>query len=69
MVRLVASVLTSLLRRDMSLNRRLFAWLLGLEVNPAHFPASHPMGQQQQRHNSEDEGSAVSPYFLLYTKV
>jgi hypothetical protein len=71
MVRLVASVLASLLRRDMSLNRRLFSWLLGLEVNPSHFPASHPMGLQQHQRlssSSEEEGALPSPYFTLYTK-
>jgi hypothetical protein len=53
----------------MSLNRRLFSWLLGLEVNPAHFPASHPMGLQRHASTSEDEGGGgASPYFLLYTK-
>ena len=38
MVCLVTSVLTSLLRRDMSLNRRLFSWLLGSEINPEFLP-------------------------------
>ncbi|XP_015109292.1 protein dopey-1 [Diachasma alloeum] len=33
MVILLTSALTTILRRDMSLNRRLFAWLLGTEVS------------------------------------
>lgn len=33
MVSLLTSALVTILRRDMSLNRRLFAWLLGSEVN------------------------------------
>nr|XP_050849506.1 protein dopey-1 homolog isoform X2 [Vespula vulgaris] len=33
MVLLITAALTTILRRDMSLNRRLFAWLLGTEVN------------------------------------
>ncbi|KRT83550.1 hypothetical protein AMK59_4549, partial [Oryctes borbonicus] len=34
MVRLVAAALTTILRRDMSLNRRLYSWLLNSDVNP-----------------------------------
>ncbi|KAJ8674892.1 hypothetical protein QAD02_010678 [Eretmocerus hayati] len=33
MVNVLTAALTTILRRDMSLNRRLFAWLLGTEVN------------------------------------
>ncbi|CAG9856404.1 unnamed protein product [Phyllotreta striolata] len=33
MVRLVTAALTTILRRDMSLNRRLYSWLLSTEVN------------------------------------
>ncbi|XP_072393465.1 protein DOP1 homolog isoform X2 [Diabrotica undecimpunctata] len=33
MVRLVTAALTTILRRDMSLNRRLYSWLLGSEIN------------------------------------
>ncbi|XP_031783167.1 protein dopey-1 homolog isoform X3 [Nasonia vitripennis] len=33
MVNILTAALTTILRRDMSLNRRLFAWLLGTEVN------------------------------------
>ena len=33
MVVLLTAALVTILRRDMSLNRRLFAWLLGTEVN------------------------------------
>ena len=43
MVGLVTSMLATLLRRDMSLNRRLFSWLLGSEINPALLPSSHPI--------------------------
>ncbi|GJQ78976.1 hypothetical protein Trydic_g138 [Trypoxylus dichotomus] len=34
MVRLVTAALTTILRRDMSLNRRLYSWLLNSDVNP-----------------------------------
>ena len=39
----VTSMLATLLRRDMSLSRRLFSWLLESEINPALLPSSHPI--------------------------
>ena len=56
MVGLVTSVLATLLRRDMSLNRRLFSWLLGTEINPALLPPSHPA-----------VASESSSYFLAFS--
>ena len=47
MVTLVASVLVTLLRRDMSLNRRLFTWLLGTEINPSLYPDCHPLASKE----------------------
>uniref|UniRef100_A0A0A9ZDJ3 Protein dopey-1 n=1 Tax=Lygus hesperus TaxID=30085 RepID=A0A0A9ZDJ3_LYGHE len=41
MIRLVTAALSTILRRDQSLNRRMYAWLLGSEVNMtmlAHYP-------------------------------
>ena len=58
MVVLVSSVLTSLLRRDMSLNRRLYTWLLGTEVNTSLLPDHHPVV------SSSDE---VATYFTTYS--
>ena len=46
MVSLVSSVLVTLLRRDMSLNRRLFTWLLGTEINPSLYPDCHPLANK-----------------------
>lgn len=43
MVRLVTASLNTILRRDMSLNRRLFAWLLGSEVNFSLLSPDHPL--------------------------
>jgi len=60
MVCLVQSVLTSLLRRDMSLNRRLFSWLLGSEISPIHLPGS------AQKKGGEDGGQLN--YFSEYSK-
>jgi hypothetical protein len=45
MVGLVTSVLATLLRRDMSLNRRLFNWLLGADTRPELLPADHPVAR------------------------
>lgn len=36
--RLLLSAITVVLRRDMSLNRRLYVWLLGPESQPSYFP-------------------------------
>ena len=57
MVGLVTSVLSTLLRRDMSLNRRLFSWLLGTEINPSLLPTTHPLVRTDQN----------SGYFLTYS--
>ncbi|XP_034245297.1 protein dopey-1 homolog isoform X2 [Thrips palmi] len=43
MIRLVTASLNTILRRDMSLNRRLFAWLLGSEVNLSLLSPDHPL--------------------------
>lgn len=43
MIRLVTASLITILRRDMSLNRRLFAWLLGSEVNLSLLSPDHPL--------------------------
>ncbi len=59
MVCLMASVLKSLLRRDMSLNRRLFSWLHGTETNL-------PNLQNQSR--EEEVGEEEESYFCAYVK-
>ena len=56
MVVLVSSVLVTLLRRDMGLNRRLFTWLLGTEINTSLLPDCHPIVQQGKEN-----------YFNIYT--
>ncbi|XP_050520178.1 protein dopey-1 homolog isoform X2 [Daktulosphaira vitifoliae] len=43
MIRLVTASLVTILRRDMSLNRRLYAWLLGNEVNLTLLNSEHPL--------------------------
>jgi hypothetical protein len=60
MVSLMASVLKSLLRRDMSLNRRLFSWLHGTESSTPGL-LNHSI--------STEEGEGVQDsYFCSYAK-
>ncbi|KAK7864583.1 hypothetical protein R5R35_003176 [Gryllus longicercus] len=59
MVRLVTAALVTILRRDMSLNRRLFAWLLGSEVNTSLLGAEHPLVKRP---------SSNSNYFDMYSR-
>ncbi|XP_013774408.1 protein dopey-1-like isoform X2 [Limulus polyphemus] len=59
MVRVVTAAITVLLRRDMSLNRRLFAWLLGTETNLAK-------GDQHMVNRSESVNSTDSDVYNLY---
>ncbi|XP_059613480.1 protein dopey-1 homolog isoform X2 [Phlebotomus argentipes] len=42
LVRLVTNGLNTILRRDMSLNRRLYSWLLGTEVTNGRSPVEEP---------------------------
>ena len=56
MAGLVTNMLTTLLRRDMSLNRRLFSWLLGSEINTSLLPSNHPNVLSDQSNG----------YFLTY---
>ncbi|XP_067010621.2 protein dopey-1 homolog [Anabrus simplex] len=60
MVRLVTAALVTILRRDMSLNRRLFAWLLGSEVN---LSLEHPLVKR-----SNSVGSSGGSYFDMYSR-
>ncbi|XP_072162239.1 protein DOP1 homolog isoform X2 [Bemisia tabaci] len=62
MTRIVTAALDTLLRRDMSLNRRLFAWLLGSEVNMALVSAEV---QQSKEVTSLD---TVNWYFETYSR-
>lgn len=60
LIRLVTNALNTILRRDMSLNRRLYSWLLGSEV------ASSRMMTEE---STESEGGAASEtYFERHSK-
>ncbi|XP_025836860.1 protein dopey-1 homolog isoform X2 [Agrilus planipennis] len=65
MVRLVTSALTSILRRDMSLNRRLYSWLLGSEINVSLLHSEHPLIKKLME--LPDSHSHVEAYFELYS--
>ncbi|CAG9824126.1 unnamed protein product [Phaedon cochleariae] len=51
MVRLVTAALTTILRRDMSLNRRLYSWLLGTEANNVPVPAEEEFEAPTPNHH------------------
>ncbi|KAK0181813.1 hypothetical protein PV327_000009 [Microctonus hyperodae] len=58
MVLLLTAALVTILRRDMSLNRRLFAWLLGTEVNPMIL----------KKNVDIEETELAASYFDLFSK-
>ena len=58
-ITLLSAALETLLKRDVSLNRRLYAWLLGSQVNKSHLAAHLP------RSSVSEEFS----YFQSYAKV
>ncbi|XP_046144470.1 protein dopey-1 homolog isoform X2 [Osmia bicornis bicornis] len=61
MVSLVTAALVTILRRDMSLNRRLFAWLLGTEVSTSIL--------KRKTHATVSENTENTPtYFDMYSK-
>ncbi|CAL4066338.1 unnamed protein product, partial [Meganyctiphanes norvegica] len=43
LTRVLSSAIMVLLRRDMSLNRRLYGWLMGSEINLSLLPSEHPI--------------------------
>ncbi|XP_053971376.1 protein dopey-1 homolog isoform X2 [Hylaeus volcanicus] len=61
MVLLVTAALVTILRRDMSLNRRLFAWLLGTEVSTSILKRKTVATVSETMEN-------VPTYFDLYSK-
>ncbi|XP_073990011.1 protein DOP1 homolog isoform X1 [Rhodnius prolixus] len=61
MIRLVTASLSTILRRDMSLNRRLYAWLLGSEVNMTVL-SHHPLLRKAKAN------SKSTSYFEVFSK-
>ncbi|KAH0955706.1 hypothetical protein HN011_002395 [Eciton burchellii] len=60
MISLIKAALVTILRRDMSLNRRLFAWLLGTEVNTSIL--------KKKNHATIDSKEDSVTYFDTYSK-
>ncbi|XP_055611596.1 protein dopey-1 homolog isoform X2 [Uranotaenia lowii] len=58
-VRLVKTALSTILRRDMSLNRRLYSWLLGADTS---------LGKHLEDITHEGETSDPNSYFETYSK-
>ncbi|XP_048116314.1 protein dopey-1 isoform X3 [Alosa alosa] len=60
MIRILSAALHVVLRRDMSLNRRLYAWLLGFDNNGVK------LGPRSTRHSNPEEHATL--YFNTYSK-
>ncbi|XP_037698869.1 protein dopey-1 isoform X5 [Choloepus didactylus] len=60
MIRILSAALHVVLRRDMSLNRRLYAWLLGFDNNGA------VIGPRSTRHSNPEEHATY--YFSTFSK-
>ncbi|XP_044773554.1 protein dopey-1 isoform X5 [Neomonachus schauinslandi] len=60
MIRILSAALHVVLRRDMSLNRRLYAWLLGFDNNGAM------IGPRSTRHSNPEEHATY--YFTTFSK-
>uniref|UniRef100_A0A8B9EYE3 DOP1 leucine zipper like protein A n=1 Tax=Amazona collaria TaxID=241587 RepID=A0A8B9EYE3_9PSIT len=60
MIRILSAALHVVLRRDMSLNRRLYAWLLGFDNNGAF------IGPRSTRHSNPEEHASY--YFNTFSK-
>ncbi|KAK6632298.1 hypothetical protein RUM44_007339 [Polyplax serrata] len=65
LVDLVTSAITTVLRRDMSLNRRLYAWLLGSDLNVSQLSLDHPFLKKLE---TLGEVSQSTLYFETYSK-
>lgn len=64
-VTLVTAALTTILRRDKSLTRRLYAWLLGSEVNASLLSLEHPLVKKIEEMSNVSQSSV---YFEMYSK-
>jgi len=68
MTRLVTASLATILRRDMSLNRRLYAWLLGSEVNISLLSSEHPLVKRSKSSESLASTNLANLYFEMYSR-
>lgn len=68
-IKLVTNGLNTILRRDMSLNRRLYSWLLGTEVTSRSLPSNTSNSSTNTEGGaSEQPSSAPRSYFDQYSK-
>ncbi|KAH8337030.1 hypothetical protein KR059_012144 [Drosophila kikkawai] len=65
LVKLVTNGLNTILRRDMSLNRRLFSWLLGSEV-AKNSPTYDTLSLDTS--NAQEEEPELEPYFVKHSR-
>ncbi|XP_069939325.1 protein DOP1A isoform X4 [Cherax quadricarinatus] len=71
LVRIVTSAILVLLRRDMSLNRRLYAWLLGSEINLSLLSSEHPVVKRLNSATSDtntEDGGEINAYFEIFSR-
>ncbi|XP_071529639.1 protein DOP1A isoform X2 [Panulirus ornatus] len=71
LVRIVTSAILVLLRRDMSLNRRLYAWLMGSEINLSLLSSEHPVVKRLNSAVSDtttEDGGDINVYFETFSK-
>ncbi|KAK7074310.1 Protein dopey-1, partial [Halocaridina rubra] len=71
LVRIITSAILVLLRRDMSLNRRLYTWLLGSEINLSLLSSEHPVVKRLASTVSDtntEDGSDINAYFEVYSR-
>lgn len=66
LVRIVGAATTVVARRDMSLNRRLWSWFLGPEVESTSDQLDSPLSPVSSRQNVEVFGSTGQDYFSRY---
>lgn len=67
-IKLVTNGLNTILRRDMSLNRRLYSWLLGSEVNTAAAAASSKCDTADIDSAALKSSASAQSYFEKYSK-
>ncbi|KAK4314041.1 hypothetical protein Pmani_014660 [Petrolisthes manimaculis] len=71
LVRVVTSAILVVLRRDMSLNRRLYSWLLGSEINLSLLSSEHPVVKRLNSTVSDtttDDGTEINAYFETFSR-
>jgi hypothetical protein len=81
MIKVITATIKVVLRRDMSLNRRLYGWVLGTDANgqplqfpqPAELGSLYPSAANPARHQRQDSISTINSetelgYFNVYSR-